>query len=176
MQVDWERRVPVGCFVALADVTRVQIPMPTVDPWDYFSVKDGFYALKWEIAITVQPPYECVWVNGPYRGAKSDITIFNRHRLTHVLEPGEMVMADKGYVGSSKCGTPFKGYLQNLNADQRRINKKNRRIRQAIERFNKRLKDFDCLSGTWKYGANLCELVVMVACQILNFTFHDEPL
>ncbi len=47
-----------------------------------------------------------VWVGGPYPdGAWPDIKIFN-NELSHLLEPGERVEADNGYVGHTdkiKC-------------------------------------------------------------------------
>ena len=41
---------------------------------------------------------QIVWLNGPFRAGKNDITIA-RHALIRALDEGEMIEADGGYAG-----------------------------------------------------------------------------
>ena len=56
--------------------------------------------LKYEIGISIYSG-DIVWVYGPHRGGKHDLTIF-REALKHMLDDGEMVEADKAYIGEGK--------------------------------------------------------------------------
>jgi len=66
-------------------------------------------ALRYEIGVSIIGG-DLVWIQGPYpAGRFNGIAIFNKV-LRHLLEPGERVEADNGYVGAAdkiKCpGNP----------------------------------------------------------------------
>ena len=55
--------------------------------------------MRYEVAISIFSG-DIVWIYGPHRGGKHDLTIF-REKLMLLLEEGEMVEADQGYVGEA---------------------------------------------------------------------------
>lgn len=147
--------------------------MPSINQWEYYSYKDKFHALKYEVAISFHAP-RIIWVNGPYKGAVSDITIA-RDKLIPALDNGELCLADKGYVGEAQhilCPykPPRNDYEHQVNYA---INKK----RQEIERINKRIKNFDCFSQEWRcQDYNFHEKCFVSVCKIVNILLEDEPL
>ncbi|KAJ3258366.1 hypothetical protein HK103_003654 [Boothiomyces macroporosus] len=137
---DFNQINPDKTFIGSVDVTRCKIQKPTLECWQYWSGKDKFYALKYEIVVSYCKPKRIILVNGPYKGAYSDISVF-RHRLTFMVPSTKLLIGDKGYVGeSSRILAPTKGL--NITPDQRRMNYKLSKKRQDIERVNKRMKDW----------------------------------
>lgn len=155
---------------SIVDVTRVKISNPVLHAWEYYSVKDGFPALKYEVAISLRN--KIIWVNGPYKGAVSDIEVA-RDRLCFAMEINERALADKGYIGSGHFYCPHRGACT---PDQKRENAKHNSVRQSIERCNKRIKNFEICS---RYRDRCFEFhgkCFNVVCRILNMAFCDNPL
>lgn len=171
---DFHQLPCVETLIGSVDVTRCRINKPQYQPWQYWSGKDKFYALKYEVVVSTKPK-RIIWVNGPYKGAFSDISIF-RHRLSFIVPPTKLLLGDKGYIGeSSRILAPYKG--SNLTADQRRLNYKISRIRQDIERVNKRLKDWKLMEFKWRSGDYIFHgICVNVISRLLNLQFEINPL
>ena len=99
--IDWNKRnrtVPknVWCRVTV-DGTDFGIgePFPFNKKWKSPKMKGA--AVKYEVAISIFSG-DIVWIYGPHRGGKHDITIF-KEKLKDMLEEDEMVEADRGYKG-----------------------------------------------------------------------------
>jgi DDE superfamily endonuclease len=112
-----------------------------------YSIKFNHGAYKYEIALSIFFP-KCVWIYGPHRGGKHDLTIF-REQLKGKIAQGKLVIADRGYQTSKAdeqmLSTP------DITDDPELYNFKSRaRLRQ--ETFNGRLKFFHCLSDTFRHG------------------------
>ena len=90
------------CCVSL-DGTDFKTQEPTPFNKQWMSVKYKGSALKYEVAISIFSG-DIVWINGPHRGGKHDLTIF-REKLRKLLAKGEMVEADAGYR-DVKCRHP----------------------------------------------------------------------
>ena len=93
-------------------------PFPIQRPKDPF-IQSKFYngkfkkhIIKYEMAISWND-YKIVWKSNAYLGSVHDITISRNSELLDSMLRGEVVFADKGYVGNSRFWTPFKGILQN---------------------------------------------------------------
>ena len=101
--IRWEKRnrnVPEGVWCRVSvDGTDFSIEEPFPLKKNFKSHKFPGAALKYEIAISIYSG-DIVWVYGPHRGGKNDITIF-KERLMLLLEAGEMVETDRGYKGCS---------------------------------------------------------------------------
>jgi len=148
------------------DVTRVHILRPPMRPWEYYSYKDRFHALKYEVAVSIKFP-KILWVAGPYKGAVSDIEIA-RQELLPSMKSCEVMLADKGYIGEPEhllC--PVKGATTD---DDVRFNARHFRVRQLIERTNKRIKHFKCM------GYEMNRKCFHIVCKLTNLTFEREPL
>jgi len=126
-------------FIVSVDGTdcRIHAPRPFSRMW--FSQKFHGPAVKYEVAIDVLTGH-CVWINGPFRGSKNDLTIF-RHGLMALIPDGFYVVADKAYKGEpTKCSFPN-------HFDDPLIRKLKSRIRARQETFNARLKSFAVLDN-----------------------------
>lgn len=117
-------------------------------------------------------PHLIVWVNGPYRGSVHDLKIAKK-LLVKKMKRGEMALADKGYVGHEKFLCPLK---PPKNKEESLFNAKHYRVRQAIERLNKRLKHFSCLRQKWRQALWLHEFVFHVIAYITQIDLLYHPL
>ena len=61
-----------------------------------FSHKYGHGAVKYEIGLSVHDA-KCVWISGPHRGAKHDLTIWREGGLKAKMPPGKLGIIDQGY-------------------------------------------------------------------------------
>jgi len=102
--VRWEDRkeksVGSSCLVVVDGTDfAVNSQKPEVNGKRWFSIKKKIYgpAVKYEVATCIQTG-KLVWVHGPFKGGTPDKTIF-RHKLIHMMEPGERAEADAGYTG-----------------------------------------------------------------------------
>ena len=106
----------------------------------------GHSALRYEVGIDILAG-NLVWVGGPYpAGAWPDIKIFY-NELAHLLEPGERVEADNGYVGHPdkiKCPNNDCNPVEKLAMQAR--------VRSRHETFNGRLKFWGILGQKFRHG------------------------
>lgn len=114
-----------------------------------------------------------MWVNGGLPGSRSDLTIY-REKLAIELEPLERVMADLGYRGTDDhLMTPI---LNPWSQEQLEFNREIHRIRQVIERINKRIKIFGCLNSNWRQSHELLSKSFKIICQVTNMSLNEKPL
>ena len=155
----------------VVDVTRVQIQKPKVNQGVYYSAKDKFHALKFEVACTIANP-RIVWVNGGFPGSQSDIAIARQGFILE-LHAHERVLADMGYIGEHSLWTPTK--FPRVPAEVA-TNEKLNSIRQVIERVNQRIKIFRCLSSVWRHDFDFSRKCFNVVCKISNILFITKPI
>ena len=121
----------------------------------------GKSALRYELGIDILAG-NLVWVGGPYpAGAWPDIKIFMNERA-HLLEPGERVEADNGYVGHAdkiKCPNNDCNPAKNLAMQAR--------VRSRHETFNARLKFWGILGQTYRHDI-MRHGSVFYACAIIS--------
>ena len=172
---DWEGRFD-DCILenccSVIDVTRVQVQKPKVNQGLFYSAKDKFHPLKFEVVVTIANP-RIIWVNGGFPGSKSDITIAREDLLTNLAE-GERVLGDLGYRGRENAlWTPF----LNPRFDQETgMNVEHSRIRQVVERMNQRLKIFDCLKSVWRHEHLFLQQCFNVIAKLTNLVLISQPL
>lgn len=102
-------------------------------------------ALRYEVALCILTG-EIVWINGPYEpGIWNDVKIF-RNALKSMLELGERVEADDGYVGEApryvKCP---RSIGQNELTDEMQSY-----VRRRQETVNKRFKQWSILKHVYR--------------------------
>ena len=137
---------------------RIEEPRPFSKTW--FSQKFKGAAVKYEVALDVLDGH-CVWINGPFRGSKNDVTIF-RQGLKNAIPAGKLVIADKGYRGEPGL-VSFPNDL-----DDPEVREFKKRVRARQETFNARLKAFGVLSGRFRHKPVLKQHeACFVACAVI---------
>ena len=102
--IDWnkqKRNLPADAYCSISvDGTdfKTQELYPFNRQWMSHKYKGA--ALKYEVAAISIFSEDIVWIYRPHHGSKHDLTIF-RENLKYLLEDGEMVEADSGYVGEA---------------------------------------------------------------------------
>ncbi|MFM8622189.1 MAG: hypothetical protein ACKOB3_02260 [Holophagaceae bacterium] len=105
----------------------------------------GHSALRYELGIDILAG-NLVWVGGPYpAGNWPDIKIF-LNELAHLLEPGERVEANNGYVGH-----PDKIKCPNNDCNRTENFAMQARVRSRHETFNGRLKFWGILNQVFRH-------------------------
>jgi hypothetical protein len=131
----------------------------------------GKSALRYELGIDILAG-NLVWVGGPYpAGAWLDIKIF-MNELAYLLEPGERVEANNGYVGHAdkiKCPNNDCTPAENLAMQAR--------VRSRHETFNARLKFWGILGQTYRHDI-MQHGSVFYACAVISqhAIENGEPL
>ncbi|KAJ8677229.1 hypothetical protein QAD02_013016 [Eretmocerus hayati] len=107
----------------------------------------------------VSPGGNMSFISKPYGGRYSDSAIFEQSELVNLLEPGDGVMVDKGFLIDEIC--EMKGlclirppFLKNKNngkfsAKESILTASIAKARVHVERFNQRIKVFDMLGGVY---------------------------
>lgn len=143
---------------------RIQEPHPFSPMWYSFKFKGP--GLRYEVAISIRGG-DIVWINGPYAcGSWPDISIF-RERLIHLLRPGEMVEADRGYRGEpTKIRTP-------IDARNRRERKRKAIARARHETCNRRFKQFGILKQVFRSNISRHAIVFEAVAVITQLSIEN---
>lgn len=142
-----------------------QHPTFPVDP-KQMSHKFKHAGLKYEIGVAIFEN-KIVWVNGPFPGGRHDMTIFREHGLKDRMPEGKMAVLDRGYRTSRKdevgmVATPQLG-------DDPETHKFMSRVRMRTETVMGRLKQFKCLSETWRHGEQKHEWAFKACAVIVQY-------
>jgi DDE superfamily endonuclease len=141
------------------DGTDFKIPRqrPHARDQQFYSHKFRHAAYRYEVAVCIQTGL-IVWYHGPFPAGKwPDINIF-RKELKHLLLPGEMVEADRGYKDLScrHCDVVVS------KSDARA---KSRAMRRH-ETMNADLKCFECLNRQWRHTLDK-HILAFASCALL---------
>lgn len=113
-----------------------------------------------------------------FEGAAPDRDIFERSGILQHLNPGDLVLADRGFTVRELLQSkhvdlnipPFLGGRDRLTPQEELLTRRIAKARIHVERFNERLKKFLLLSGTIPLSlSHLANQAVFVACCLVNF-------
>jgi len=139
------------------------------DTKKYWSAKDKFHALKYEVAVSLGKHIKIVYVSGSHYGSDHDLTIARSHCLPH-LEENESVVADLIYASDHRVIT----YKPNTDQN-RRENKIIGNLRQNVERMNNRIKVFNA-AARWRGRRENHRDVFFAICHLVNLELDATPL
>lgn len=112
-----------------------------------------------------------------YGGKTSDKAIFEDSKIMNLLEEGDSVMVDKGFLINSLCfqkgvkviRPPFLRSEQQFSKEEALLNKEIARARVHIERSNQRIKLFKFFNGRYEFSyLNVVNEAFTVVCGLVN--------
>lgn len=143
------------CVVVL-DCTEVYAQHPSSLPNQVitYSHYKGDTTIK--VMTGVSPAGHIIFVSSAYGGRVSDKVIFEQSDLVNLLEPGDAIMVDRGFLIDSVCQLnkwklirpPFLGQNKQFSKEESTYTAKVAAARVHIERSNQRLKVFKILGDT----------------------------
>lgn len=158
------------CLIS-ADGTDCPIQEPYPFDTGIFSEKLNGPGLKYEVGVCIATGH-IVWINGPYKAGKNDVTIFAEEGLLDALADDECVEVDAGYQGHQEMRHP-------RISQSRRDRQQKSRVRARHENVNSYLKKFSVLDDVFRHNVNLmerhkiCFTAVAVITQ-LRFELHQS--
>ena len=128
--------------------------------------------------IAVTPKGAACFVSDLFEGSVSDVDIFERCGIIKHIEPGDVLLVDKGFTVQdqllSRQATikipAFLGKRDNLTKEEGMTTRRIAKARIHVERYNDRLKKFGLLSKTIPLSLSpVASQMVYVACCLVNF-------
>ena len=151
---------------------RIQEPKHPTESKDstYYSHKFRQSGLDYELGIAAFEN-KLVWMNGPFKAGRHDITIFRRAGLKDKIPPGHRVIADNGYKGEALVVSTPNSH------DPTILRKFKSRARARHESFNGRIKNFKCLEDRFRHGIIKHQIVFEAVCVICQYQLENgSPL
>ena len=134
------------------------------------------------------PDGKLLGIFGPFVATAPDIKIFDA-TIPPYLISGEKVLADKGYQGSPHALSPFKRRARPRRVSgqptpeqppyrllERKFNALLRARRVHIERVFRRMKQFTCLTQTWRHPLEKHPKVIAAVGKLVNEDLEVRPL
>jgi len=128
----------------------------------------------------VAPNGAIVYISKLYPGSTSDVAIVEHSRLLSNLEPGDMVLADKGFTihkllppGVHLNIPPFLIGKSQYTPAEVQLCRRIGRARIHVERANERIKNYSILKHIPHAYRNISSKLFQVCCVLVNF---QDPL
>ena len=117
-------------------------------------------------------------VSDGFPGSVHDLTISRRSGLADLLKRrGETAIGDRAYNGSRAFVAPYKRARNvPLTQAQKEFNNLLESYRHSVERFNSRLKIFQCVRQEWRHPLHKLTATFQVVSFIVNLSFIHRPL
>lgn len=140
----------------------------------FYSYKYKASGLRYEVATSIQNG-DIVWISGPWEaGMYNDISIFKKSGIISLLDEGERVEADDGYVGAApthvRCPCLFGTAIEEFERQEAIA-------RRRHETVNKRFKQFGALKQVWRHRVVNHGKAFRVAAVVTQLSIDNgEPL
>ena len=128
-----------------------------------------------KIMIGVTPAGNISFISKPYSGVVSDLNIFQQSDLTKLLEPGDAIMVDRGFLIDEVCAVNRGKYIK-PSKDKKQVTKADSIVtskigRVHIERFNRRISTFQIVGSKMPVAlVPLLEDIFTVICATINIS------
>ncbi|XP_066585443.1 uncharacterized protein [Prorops nasuta] len=139
-----------------------------------------------KIMTGVTPGGLISFISKPYGGRSSDTAIFQQSDLLSLLEPGDAVMTDRGFLIDELCARnnwkiirpPFLRNKKQFSKSESILTSKIAKARVHVERTNQRIKTFSILGKTMSVQlVPILEEIFTVVCATVNLSssiFKDD--
>ena len=121
-------------------------------------------ALKYELGVHIVRGF-IAWLYGSKPGSVHDIEVTRAGGLLRKLLPGELILADKGYVGEDLLLTPIR---QPVDENEWNVNRELSSVRIIVEHTIGRIKFFRSMSEPWRHELFFHHFVFRVICNLVN--------
>jgi hypothetical protein len=140
---------------------------------DFYTGWKKQHGLKYEIGVCIQTRQPC-WVSDAFSAKDADSVVVRSSGLLDHLLPGELVLADKGYVGAApQVMAPFRPAR---NAAQEEFNHAIKTHRYIIENLIGRIKVFGFASQRWRHNILLHEMCFKTVAHLVALDIRFRPL
>ncbi|KAJ4454642.1 putative DDE superfamily endonuclease [Paratrimastix pyriformis] len=156
--LEWNRRYEGGpgrgvlhqCWTLL-DSTSFRIERPCRHEALYFSGHHRQHELKYEAIVNWLGRF--VYLSAPYAGSSHDMAIYRATEVNFRLDPGELILADRAYLGPAAAPKVACGYRNPSTPAERELNREIGQSRILIENCFGRLKrSWRILSDRWRHS------------------------
>lgn len=159
-------------WIITVDGTHCWIEEPSHPDWSqdrtFYSHKYNKAGINYELGIAVAFP-RLVWMKGPFRAGKSDVSIFRDKGLKDRLRTiKKKAIGDRGYNGHPNEVSTYNAH------DCRGVKKFKSRALKRHENFNNMTKRFDCLSGRFRHGVDQFATCFEAICVICQYQLEDD--
>jgi Transposase DDE domain len=142
-----------------------------------FSYKNNFAGLNFQIVLALWSN-QVLYANAGDPASMHDMTAI-RAEFVNMVPEGGRVIADAGYIGKTEREKKIFAVKNNLDSEE--VGRFKGRARARQESFNKRMKDYVCLTTKFRHGSDFhrkCFLAVLILCQyaIEDTSSVGEPL
>jgi hypothetical protein len=164
--------VPVFLVTVDGVHCRVQEPQHPTKSKDqsYYSHKFKQSGLNYELGLSVFDD-SLVWMNGPFKASRHDITIFRNAGLQERIPAGHRIIGDRGYIGEPAVISTTNPH------DPAELRKFKSRARARHESFNGRIKKFKSLDERFRHGVAKHKVVFEAICVICQYQMETgSPL
>jgi hypothetical protein len=139
------------------------------------SFKFKHCAAKYIIALSVFRS-KCVFIAGPFKGGVGDLKMMRDSGLMEKLFAGDKIaIVDRGFRSTIAQERKHLSYPDNM--DEKNLNNFKSRARLRQETYNRRLKNFEALSNTFRHGFNKHGAVLTAVAVIVQYHMDNgSPL
>lgn len=172
-EISFNNRNVGGLFSLVLDGTVCCIHRPP--RWMqqlFYTGKNKIHRIKYEIGVHPETGF-LVWVGGPVYASMHDFRLMQLAGIFQGLLPGELILADKGYIGAWHIVTPFRTPLPGLESLISTLLSAQRWI---VEHVLARFKFFKILGGVWRHSLDIHGYVFYVIAEIVNIDMHFAPV
>jgi len=147
-------------------------PLDNATQQQYYSGKKKQHTIKYEIGIQLTSG-KIVWMAGGDPGSVHDLEVSRACGVIGKLLPGEMILADKAYIGEDCFLHPFKPATTE---EEQAFNSTISSIRETVEHTIGRIKLFQFTQHKWRHHLDLHIIAFKVLCHVLNIELEFHPV
>lgn len=168
----YENRIMTVNLILDGTECLIERPIDNLIQRQYYSGKKRKHTIKYEVGVQLQSG-KIVWLAGGVPGSVHDFTLYQICGLRQYLLPGEMILADKGYIGDTQIIHPFKPTISD---EEKEFNSAISSIREIVEHTIGRIKNFNFTQQKWRHDLKLHPIAFKVICNVLNIEFEFNPV
>jgi len=138
----------------------------------YYSGKKKKHMIKYVVLADILSG-EILFISGSYCGSQHDLTIARKSGIMDMLQPNELIMGDKAYIGAENIICPIKVPINNLEKEWNSIINTHRVI---VENTFGRVKNWKCLKIDWRHDLHYHRPAFFAVCILINLDLFEHPI